>query len=65
MFVESARTEPNEKAIETALEGLSKANERKERWAYRYTWGTYGAGQNTTGVSCSHPPPAPAFPRAR
>lgn len=51
-------TAANEKAIETALEWLKKADERKERWAYRYTWAIYGAGQNTTGVSCSRPAPA-------
>lgn len=54
------KTDANEKAIETALEWLKKADERRRRWAYRFTWANYGAGQNTTGVSCSRPaPPIP------
>jgi hypothetical protein len=52
--LESATT-TTEKAIEAAREWLKKADERKKRWAYRFTWGSYGAGQNTTGVRSSAP----------
>ena len=58
-------TTANEKAIATAIEWLKKADERKKRWAYRFTWASYGAGQNTTGVSRARPPPATAFQLAR
>ena len=64
-FVSSALTDENESRIHTALEWLEKADKLKKQWAYRFTWAYYGAGQNTTGVSCPRPPPATALPRAR
>jgi hypothetical protein len=64
-FVLTAAAESTPERIETARKWLEKADERKTRWAYRFTWGTFGAGQNTTGVSYSgrspstcHSPPS-------
>ena len=60
-FVESMATETNEKAMSTARDWLEKTGARKKRWAYRYTWGTFSAGQNTSGVSCARAQTALSF----
>ena len=67
-FVLTAAADATTERFETARKWLEKADERKDKWAYRFTWGTFGAGQNTTGVSCSpgrspstcHSPPPPS-----
>jgi hypothetical protein len=65
-FVLTAAAESTPERLETARKWLEKADALKTKWAYRFTWGTFGAGQNTTGVSCSgggralHLPPLPS-----
>mmetsp|Transcript_17612 Transcript_17612/g.43808 ORF Transcript_17612/g.43808 Transcript_17612/m.43808 type:complete len:132 (-) Transcript_17612:351-746(-) len=47
-FVECAETESNTDAIEGALAWLRQIYERREKWAYRYTWSYFTAGANSS-----------------